>query len=123
MSKNVIEPNKEDVFLAIFSASVIALSQKLRWTRETRSGHTNYSCLFILMRTLASKNVDDNEVKSVITSVFCEGDGKTIDVSKLKKRGESEDQRLFDKDIQNIISKHAPQSGTGGTLGGSPMRI
>ncbi len=119
VSKKDIEPNKEDVFLAIFSASVIALSQKLRWTRGTKSGYTNYSCLFILMRTLASKNVDDNEVKSVITSVFCEGDGKTIDVSKLKKRGESADQQVFDRDIQKIIANHAPNSEKGGTLGGS----
>ena len=68
---------------------------------------------------LASKNVDDNEVKSVITSVFCEGDGKTIDVSKLKKRGESADQQIFDRDIRGIIAKHAPKSQKGGTLGGS----
>ena len=119
VSQKDIEPNKEDIFLAIFSASVIALSQKLRWTRRTKSGFTNYSCLFILMRTLASKNVDDNEVKSVITSVFCEGDGKTIDVSKLKKRGESADQQVFDRDIQKIIANHAPNSEKGGTLGGS----
>ena len=68
---------------------------------------------------LASKNVDDNEVKSVITSVFCEGDGKTIDVSKLKKRGESADQQVFDRDIQKIIANHAPNSEKGGTLGRS----
>ena len=119
VSKKDIEPNKEAVFLAIFSSSVIALSQTLRWMRTTKSGLTNYSCLFILMRTLASKNVDDNEVKSVITSVFCEGDGKTIDVSKLKKRGESADQQVFDRDIQKIISNYAPKTGKGGTLGGS----
>ena len=119
VSKKAIEPNKEDIFLAIFSASVIALSQKLRWMRTTKSGHTNYSCLFILMRTLASEKVDDNEVKSVITSVFCEGDGKTIDVSKLKKRAKSEDQQVFDRDIQKIISNYAPKTGKGGTLGGS----
>jgi hypothetical protein len=119
VSKKDIEPNKEAVFLAIFSSSVIALSQKLRWMRTTKSGLTNYSCLFILMRTLASKNVDDNEVKSVITSVFCEGDGKTIDVSKLKKRAKSEDQQVFDRDIQKIISNYAPKTGKGGTLGGS----
>ena len=70
------------------------------------------------MRTLASEKVDDNEVKSVITSVFCEGDGNTIDVSKLKKRGESADQQVFDKDIQKIISNYAPKTGKGGTLGG-----
>ena len=119
VSKKDIEPNKEDAFLAIFSASVVALSQKLRWTRRTKSGFTNYSCLFILMRTLASEKVDDNEVKSVITSVFCEGDGKTIDVSKLKKRAKSEDQQVFDRDIQKIISNYAPKTGKGGTLGGS----
>ncbi len=67
---------------------------------------------------LASKNVDDNEVKSVITSVFCEGDGKTIDVSKLKKRGESADQQVFDRDIQKIIANHAPNSEKGGYIGG-----
>ena len=109
--------------LAIFSVSVIALSQKLRWTRETRSGYTNYSCLFILMRTLASKKVDDNEVKSVITSVFCEGDGKTIDVSKLKRRKEGDVQQVFDNDIRNIISKHHATKCQAGVYIVGPRRI
>jgi len=122
VSQKDIESNKEDIFLAIFSASVIALSQKLRWTRRTKSGFTNYSCLFILMRTLASDKVDDNEVKSVITSVFCEGDGTTIDVSKLKKRGESADQQLFDRDIRGIIANHAPKTERGVHWGEAPSR-
>ena len=119
VDRKYIEPNKESDFIAIFSASVVALPEKLRWTYLTKSKLPNYSCLYSLMSTLASNTVSDEHVKSLIASVFCNGDGTSIDVSSFKKRKPSEVQQVFDNDIQNIISKAALEKETGGTLGGS----
>lgn len=68
---------------------------------------------------LSSDAVEDTQVKTIIASVFSEEDGTPINVEQLKERNVSPEQRLFDNDIQNIISKQTPKSQKGGTLGGS----
>ena len=112
---------KESDYIAIFSVSVLALPEKLRWTYLTKSKLPNYSCLYSLMRTLTSNTVSDEHVKSLIASVFCNGDGTSIDVSSFKKRKPSEVQQVFDNDIQKIISNKRRKQERGAHWGRHPM--
>ena len=98
----------------IFNVSVLALPAKLRWLKKAkRTNKTSFFCLLSLMRMLSSDAVEDTQVKTVIAGVFSEEDGTPINVEQLKERNVSPEQRLFDNDIQNIISKQVPEGQKG----------
>ena len=120
VNQGCLEAGKQNDFVSIFNVSVLALPAKLRWLKKAkRTNKTSFFCLLSLMRMLSSDAVEDTQVKTVIASVFSEEDGTPINVEQLKERNVSPEQRLFDNDIQNIISKQVPKSQKGGTLGGS----